>query len=234
MGDDFSILNILLFALIAGFLVLRLRNVLGRRDGHQGPSVHPLPTPGQPETRPEAAAPPTRRGESGEAEQPADGEEQPAEPEPRAALQAGLKQIAVADPNFRSAEFTSGARIAFEMIVSAFASGESNQLKRMLSPEVFSNFAQTIREREKAGQKQQTTVVSIKSSDIVEAYMAGRTAHVTVKFVSEQISCLRDAKDDVIDGHPTAVNEVADFWTFARDTRSTDPNWTLVATGSLD
>ena len=117
-------------------------------------------------------------------------------------------------------------------VVLAFATGDTGTLKPLLSPEVFSNFAQSIQERERAGETMELNVVEIRAADIVEAYMAGRTAHVTVKFVSEQIVIVRNDKGDIIEGDPQHSTEATDFWTFARDTRSPNPNWTLVATGA--
>jgi predicted lipid-binding transport protein (Tim44 family) len=231
MDGGFQFLDIILIALIAAFFILRLRNVLGRREGHRGPPD--LPTPGKPDAEQDKVVPlPSRRPQQEDAV-----EGEPLDVEPAAAdgpLAAGLTQIRIADRAFNTEEFMSGSRIAFEIIVTAFAAGDVGTLKRFLSPEVYNNFAQTIREREQSGEVQETTVVSLREAELVEAYMAGRTAHLTVKFVSEQITCMRNESGDVVDGDPEKVNEVTDFWTFARDTRSTDPNWTLVATGSLD
>lgn len=229
MGDGFQFIDIILFALVAGFLILRLRSVLGRRDGHESRTPDPFVAPGKP-GRPEEKVVrlPDR---SADAAVPAPAE---APAEPRGPLDAGLAQIRTADPRFDPAGFASGARIAFELILNAFAAGDVDTLKPLLSPEVFGNFAHSIRERQAAGQRLETKLVALRTADIVEAYMAGRTAHVTVKFVSDQISALYDASGEVVEGDPSAVIEVTDFWTFARDTRSADPNWTLVATGSMD
>jgi predicted lipid-binding transport protein (Tim44 family) len=233
MGDGFQFIDIILFALVAGFLILRLRSVLGRRDGHQPRTPdpfapHPKPKhadetvvrlPERNEPSIDAAPLPPSEAASGMAEDP---------------LQAGLTQIKIADPRFDADEFTSGSRIAFELILNAFAAGDTETLRPLLSPEVFGNFARSIRDREANGQRLETKLVVLKSSAPVEAYMTGRTAHVTVKFVSEQVSTLYDSGGSVIEGDPNRVIEVTDFWTFARDTRSSDPNWMLVATASAD
>lgn len=226
MGDGSHFLDIILFALVAAFLAFRLRSVLGRRDGHQGSSR--LPLPGQANDNRDRAK---------------EREAQPVEkigPEPvvpaedLSPLAAGLTQIRIADPKFNAEDFVSGAKIAFELVVSAFAAGDTDALQPLLSPEVFNNFAQSIKARQDAGEKLDTQLVAIKSAEIVEAYMAGRTAHVGVCFVSDQTSVVRDDRGEVIEGDPHAVTEVTDNWTFARDTRSPDPNWTLVATNSAD
>jgi len=96
------------------------------------------------------------------------------------------------------------------------------------------NFSRAIRDREQAGETLEDTLVGIKSADIVEAYLEGRMVNITIKFFSDQINATRDENGDVVDGNPNAVIEVTDFWTFARDTKSRNPNWTLIATSSLD
>jgi predicted lipid-binding transport protein (Tim44 family) len=118
------------------------------------------------------------------------------------------------------------------MIVSAFAKGERKTLRPLLNDTVFDNFAAAIKAREDVKHSHETTLVGIKSVDILEAQMDGRTAFVTVKFVSEQINVTRDADGHVVDGDPSHVAEITDIWIFARNTRSADPNWTLVETRS--
>jgi len=243
MGNGFQFIDIILFAMIAAFLVLRLRNILGRRDGHEGGFPDPF------KRRHDGAANDAEHDDdSDNVVQLPDrtdsvyddielGPEVPKrDPAAGAAtpLMQGLADIHAADPSFTESEFANGARIAFEMILNAYVAGDTAQLKALLSPEVFANFQQAIREREKAGEVLEETLVGINSAEILEAYMEGRSANVTIKFVSEQISVTRDENGDVIDGDPTAVTEVTDFWTFARDTRSRNPNWALVATRSLD
>jgi predicted lipid-binding transport protein (Tim44 family) len=224
MGDGFY-LDILLFALVAAFLIFRLRSVLGRRDGFQGKGQSPLPTPQHPDRMDDAAAPA------------ADGPDQRAR-HPRAApvlssaVEAGIAQISVADPGFTAEGFIDGAEKAFEWILSAFAKGDEQALQPLLSPEVFKNFSESIKQRQAAGETLESKLTAIDSTEISEAFMAGRTAHVGVKFVSRQISVIRDGDGKVLDGDPNHPSEVTDFWTFARDTRSADPNWLLVATGA--
>lgn len=223
MGDGYY-LDILLFALVAAFLIFRLRSVLGRRDNYQGKSEDRLPFPSRPDRPAEVPGP-----RANDATPEAAGKDEAAPVLP-ASVDAGLTQIRVADARFDEREFVGGAQKAFEWILQAFSADDLRSLEPLLSQDVFNNFAQTIRARQQAGYKLETTLVSIKPPEIVEAYMAGRTAHVTVRFVSEQISVTRDGKGEVVEGDPNAVGEIIDLWTFARDTRSPDPNWTLVAT----
>jgi predicted lipid-binding transport protein (Tim44 family) len=237
MGEGFQFFDIILLALIAGFLVFRLRGVLGRRDGHEGRPGGPFSTssnsgqsnekvvrlPDRPDA-PTDAAPNTP--DAAPPETPTSTADGP--------LEAGLTQIRIADESFSPDEFVSGARIAFEMVLAAYSEGDREKLQGLLSDEVLANFDQSITERETNDETVDITLVGFNSVELVEAYMAGRTAHVTVKFASQQINVLRDSGGEIIDGDPTEVQDVVDFWTFARDTRSGDPNWTLVATGSLE
>jgi len=220
MGE-FQYFDIILFAMIAGFLVLRLRSVLGRRTGNErrrdlfprraarvSDKVATLVEPDQRVARPAGAA------------APAD------------VVAEGLNRIRRADPSFDPVHFTEGARTAFEMIVAAFAKGEKAELRPLLSDEVFDRFAMAIDERVAAKETLETQIDRLDSVDIIEAELAGRTAQVTLKLVSHQINVTRAMDGSIVDGAPGQPVEKTDFWTFARDTRSTDPNWVLVATSS--
>jgi len=230
MDSGFQFIDIIFFAMLAAFLVLRLRSVLGRRDGHEGGHKDIFAARQQQEAPaddnvvrlPDAAA------------KPADTGPMPLPDNPDDVLTAGLAAIRGADRNFDAREMVSGARIAFEMILGAYAAGDTKTLKPLLSDEVFANFSQAIRQREQAGEVMEDTLIGVRSAEIVEAGLEGRAANVTVKFVSEQVNVVRDANGAVVDGDPNAVVEVTDFWTFSKDARSRDPNWTLVATRSLD
>lgn len=236
-GEGFQFFDIILFAAIAAFLVLRLRNVLGKRTGHQQrpTGTDPFkrePDQGgqQPERERDKVIPLPDRGQPEDAV--TDEELKQAAEKAETPLSAGLTQIKLADREFDEDGFLEGARKAFEMILDAYARGDSKALRPLLSNDVFQDFDAAVKERDKAGQTLDTTLVYISSADIIEAELQGRTAFVTVKFVSEQINVLRDSEGNVIDGDPDHVTEVTDIWTFARNTRSRDPNWTLVATRS--
>ncbi len=229
MSDGLPFFDIILFAMIAAFLVLRLRSVLGRRDGHKGRHRNPFARSLPEEQADEKVVHlPNARDADADTEAAAVGDDAEGD------LAAGFREIKAADSGFEPTEILSGARIAFELVLSAYASGDTEALKPLLSAEVLGNFARSIRGREAAGETMEHTLVGIKSADIVEAFLDGAAAHVTVKFVSDQANVTRDANGEVVDGDPSAVTEVTDFWTFARDTGSRDPNWTLVATRSLD
>lgn len=224
MSDGFQYFDIIIFAMIAAFLVLRLRSVLGRRTGTEKPR----------EFRPLA-----KRDASGnnvvslpDAARTRDDPASPPDGARAATPSAGLAQIRAADPAFDPAAFAQGARGAFEIIVNAFAHGDTAALRPLLSDEVYERFAEAIRHRAEAKETLETQLVTIKSAEIDEAQLNGQTAFVTVKFISDQINATRAADGKIVEGEPEHVVEKTDFWSFARNTRSQDPNWLLVATRS--
>ncbi|MBI3503849.1 MAG: Tim44 domain-containing protein [Proteobacteria bacterium] len=229
MGD-MAYMDILLFAAVAAFLILRLRSILGKRTGAEDAerwrARPPEPTIERAEKVTDNVTP--FPGASRPADAPAPAEAAAVTGDP--ALQPGYDEIRRADASFNPAEFAQGARGAFEMIVQAFAQGDTATLKPLLAADVYEGFAKAIRERLAAKHTLETTLVGIKSADIVAAAMNGRTAMVTVKFVSEQVNVTRDADGNVVDGDAVKVAKLTDIWTFARDTRNRDPNWALVRT----
>ncbi|MBT3904697.1 MAG: Tim44 domain-containing protein [Rhodospirillaceae bacterium] len=233
MGESFQFIDIIFFAMIAAFLVLRLRSVLGRRDGHEGTPPETLDRTGLSEQNDNNVVP--LRGPDEENSEINTDEDVNFEGAKGAdPLGIGLNEIRSLDPSFSTQEFISGGRIAFELILGSYAAGNSDALKPLLSNDVFANFDQAIREREKAGETMEETLIGIKTADVVEAYMEESAAYITVKFISEQVHAIRDKDGEVVDGDPNVVTEVVDFWTFSHDMRSRDPNWILVATRSLD
>ncbi len=234
MSEGFQFFDIILFAMIAGFLVLRLRKVLGRRTGHEQRPADQLTRRQRAEQgkdniielpeRAGAAADTAFEAESGDEAETGDAAEDP--------LAAGLDRIGTAEPSFDRDDFTSGARAAFELVVQAFAAGELKTLRGMLNDEVFDNFGAAIERRQESGGTLETTLIGIKSAEILEARMEGRIAFITLKFVSEQVNVTRSGDGTVIEGDPNHVANVTDIWTFARNTRARDPNWTLVETRS--
>jgi predicted lipid-binding transport protein (Tim44 family) len=219
MGE-FQYFDIILFAMVAAFLVLRLRSVLGRRTGNERRRelfvrrARPAPEKGSSLIEPASAvpvAPPAA---------------------PTDSVTEGLNKILRADPSFDSAQFLEGARTAFEMIVGAFANGDKAALRPLLSEEVYQQFGTAIDERAAAKETLETRILQLDKSDVVEAELLGRNAHLTVRLVSRQINVTRAMDGSIVDGDPENPAEKTDYWTFARDTRSADPNWVLVATSS--
>ncbi len=264
MSDGFQFYDIIFFALIAIFIILRLRGVLGRRTGQQR-QRHPDrfarteqppeesqgqgPSQGQGEvvqlpdrTRPAREAPQDVMAEDVMAE---DVAPEPAAPHPmRAAkheaapeqddaiggLRASLEQIKRADHEFSPRQFATGAQAAFEMVVEAFANGDTATLRPLLGDDVYDEFAAAIRDRMAEGHSQETTIVALDAAEIISAEMRSSTARVTVKFVSQQINVVRDKDGEEVGGGSSLIERVTDIWTFARNTRSSDPNWALIET----
>ncbi len=226
----------IIFLALAVFIFLRLRSVLGQRTGRERPPYDPYsardavrspatdkvvtlpPRPAEPApTRPvEIAAPSVDRWKD--------------VAETGSGVAAGLDAVAAADSSFDAKHFITGARTAYEMIVTAFAEGDRRQLRSLLSREVYDGFDAAISERESRGEAAETRFVSIDGSTITGAELRARTAQITMRFVSKLISATRDRSGNVIDGNAEKVTDVTDVWTFARDVSSRDPNWKVVAT----
>ena len=232
---EFLDLGTLIFLVAAVVIFIQLRNVLGRRTGNERPPFDPY-TAGRRQDA-DAKAPdnvvslPRRKGgEPAEDAYSAIDKFTPAGTD----LNKGLRAIRDADASFEPKSVVDGAKMAYEMIVMAYADGDRKTLKNLLSREVYDGFVQAITEREQRSEKIQSSFVGIDKADIAAAEMKGTEAHVTMRIVSELISATRDKAGAVIDGDPETVAEVKDVWTFARDTRSKDPNWKLVATEAED
>ena len=224
-----------IFFLVAAVVIFyQLRNVLGRRTGSERPPFDPY-TAGRGGDKADQASDnvvslPRRKG--GEEEDPYGAIDRFAAA--GTDLNKGLRAIKDADPSFDPKTFVDGAKMAYEMIVMAFADGDRKTLKNLLSREVYEGFTAAISDREGRSEKIESSFVGIERADIVSAEMKGSEAHVTLRIVSELISATRDGAGSVIDGDPETVAEVKDVWTFARDSRSRDPNWKLVATEAED
>jgi predicted lipid-binding transport protein (Tim44 family) len=219
-----------IFALVALFVAWKLRSVLGMRQDSERPGglLAPLrrvpgastPPVTQPEATPSAQAPPAA----------ADRWKGVAEPDP--AVWSGLDAIAGMDRSFSPEAFLSGARAAYDMVVHAFAAGDSDALKGLMAPEAFANFESAIHARANAGHTMSTTIVSIDNATIAGAGLIGQTARISVRFAAKLVSVTRDTHGAVVDGSSSAVDDHIDLWSFVRDVRSRDPNWQLTATES--
>jgi predicted lipid-binding transport protein (Tim44 family) len=148
------------------------------------------------------------------------------------AAAAGVEAIRGADRNFDAHGFAGGARAAFEMIVGAFAKGDLATLRPLLDDATYASFESAVKDRRSQGRVLETSLIGFDSTELVRAELRGTVAHVTMRFVTEQINVTRGADGLVVDGNPNTVDRVTDVWTFARDTRSDNPNWLLVGTDS--
>jgi predicted lipid-binding transport protein (Tim44 family) len=233
MNQAFDPLNLLILA-IAVVVILRLRSVLGKRTGNERPPVDPYATQRRAE-KPQGPGnvinlPQRENASENPVLQP------PAEPvwtgyaEAGTNLAKGLERIAAADSQFSTRTFIEGAKVAYEMVVTAFAQGDRQSLKNLLSRDVYEGFANAIDEREKAGQILESRFVGIDKADLISADLKGKRASITLRFIAEFISATLNKMGEVIDGDPKQVRQITDVWTFERDTASRDPNWKLVAT----
>jgi predicted lipid-binding transport protein (Tim44 family) len=213
--------------MVAAFIALRLRSVLGRRTGHERRRSGGFGSP-----RPNGAADnvvtlPDRSSAQAEVDAGlvdlADG-----------SVKTGLTQVRLADSRFDLQRFLAGARAAFEMIVEAYAAGDKAALRPLLADDVYRGFEGAIDQRQAAGQTLETQLTAVPAAEVVGARMDGSRARITVRFKSEQINLLKDAEGKVVDGDPGTALDVIDIWTFERDTTSPDPNWALVETRTPD
>jgi len=223
MGHDFRYSDIIILALIAGFLILRLRAVLGKRpEQDQGDGAGPVDEPNRDpfgvggtvihfpgQTR--ATARDTR-------------------PLAMADDVGPLAPLLRVDPSFDGQHFLEGARRAFEMILEAFAKGDLAALRPLLGDEVYANFAAAVQERERNGQRMEAEIERFSAITVLSTAVNATLALVTVRFVSDQVVVMRDKQGQVIEGQPGLAHTITDDWTFARPVRSHDPNWRLVAT----
>jgi predicted lipid-binding transport protein (Tim44 family) len=218
-------IDLILFGMIAAFLILRLRSILGRRTGFERP----------PELRPDL-----RRGLFGgggviEGKAEPVPEKPPAStrklPDPVSPAGQALARMRTIDPNLDPARFLDGAEAAFRMIVMAFAAGNRPALQPLLSEETWRAFDLAITAREQAGESQRTEIKEINSATIEEADLRGNTADITVRFVSDQVNATLGADGQPVAG-ADALTEIVDAWTFEKDLASPDPTWRLVAARS--
>lgn len=221
--EGFQFVDIILLAMVAGFLILRLRSTLGRRTGHeQRPDAY--------KTNDNVVNLPRRDGP--ESEVPASRDIDPAYI--GTPLEEGLTQITLSDPNFTVDSFLNGAGSAFEMIVNAYAAHDTDTLKPLLADDVYASFASAIQDREDSGEVMETELVVIKPVRLEDVTVQERVATVSVRFESDQVNVIKDAEGQVLDGDPEQIESVTDIWTFQRDLSSSDPNWLLTATRSVD
>lgn len=215
-------LDIILFAMVAGFIILRLRSELGNKTGE--------------EPNPPSVIDPTHtnRGANndddiitGEYETSPDNVI-PLESDPE--LRDAFRQIQAADRNFTISNFLHGARTVYEMVLESFWSGDRETLKSYLSQDIYDQFEGAITAREKAGHSLENKILDIVKIDIVDASLENKMASISVHFKAEIIAVTRDKDGKAIDGNLSDATILNDKWTFTHDTMSKDPSWLLVAT----
>lgn len=233
MSGFFDIYSII-FLIIAVVIFMRLGSVLGRRTGNEPSRYDPrVKTPaGSARNDNIVSLPPRERGPAAPAEAP-DLEPLSHHAAPGTPLHDGLVAVANAAPDFDPEHFLVGAKAAYEMIVTAFAQGDRSTLKNLLASDVYDGFISAIAEREAQKHKAELTFIGLEEAKLTAAELDQRSARISVRFVAELITCVRDSEGKVVEGDPTEVQTIRDGWTFAREVGSRDPNWKLVATEAV-
>ena len=196
MNYSFEYIDILLLAMIAGFIFLRLRGILGRRTGYDG----------EPATQFEKIL-------------------KDVQPEKQAPQRENFDDVA-------QKEFLNGAKIAYETIITDFSDNDNKLTtsKPLLSKEIYNQFDEALKERDKRGHKADITFIGVNSATIKEHKKEDNFLKVTVDFVSEVITCIKDKENKIVSGDPEKIKKIYDTWVFSRDTRSNNPNWQLIET----
>ena len=209
------IIQIVILAMIAAFLGLRLYSVLGRRAEHE---EEPVPTRFDTPDAPPSAAPQLR------APQPV---RPPALEGALPAVERGVREIAAADKRFDISGFVDGARAAYAMVLEAFWKGDRETLRELCDDDVYAGFDAAITAREAAGETLENRLVRVEDATIDMAELVGKTARVRVRFVADIAAVTRDKDGTVVAGSLTDAVEARDLWTFKRDVREADPHWLL-------
>ena len=197
MSSQFGFLDIILLAMFAGFIILRLRNILGRKTGHQGKQMGRYFPKGMEVLK---------------------------DIENNEAIKSGN-----IDDEAKK-QFLRGAKVAYEKIITSFAQGNKKTLKSLLEKNMFGRFSEVIDERKNKQLKYETTFVGIKSAKILEFKKIENIYKVTVNFVSEIITCVKDKNNKITEGDPDTIKTVTDVWKFSKNMWSQDPTWYLVDT----
>lgn len=229
MQEHFDLTTII-FALLAAFVVWKVRSILGTRTGHEQP---PQERSGQHSSASDIPSGPDQAANDsqGHSQRNLSSETRWAPfAAPGSDLWVNLDQLAKMDTSFTPREFLEGAKAAYEMILLAFSNGNRATLQPLLSKEVFDSFASAISERENNGQVAETTLVSIEKAEIKKLVLKGTTVQVVVGINSKLISAIRATSGALIEGSSEKVVDMTDIWTFSRDSNSRDPNWRLIST----
>ncbi|UXM95817.1 Tim44/TimA family putative adaptor protein [Bartonella sp. HY329] len=219
---------LVVFFILAVVIFLQLRSALGKRTGNERPPFDPMKrTQANSSARRDDNVVPLPNRQTQRAD---DFSDIDAVAPQSSRLNEGLRAIRTADSSFTPQSFSDGSRMAYEMVMTAFANGDTNTLKNLLARDVFDGFNAAISERDAKGETVKFSFVGIDKADIVAADVNNGVAEITVRIASEVISATYDKDEKLVEGDPQEVTQLHDLWTFARDTRSRDPNWQVIAT----
>lgn len=214
-------IDIIVLGAIAVFVLLRLYGVLGQQIGHEKPPMGADASFDKDSKVIELAPKLLEKAVTSEEEQYKDLAEE---------VRTGLIDIRTQDKAFRLKDFVEGAKSAFEMVMQAMNKDDKDVLQMLLSAELFAACAAEIKGRFDAEEYQDNTLVAILGAEVTAAYKKDNHAVITVQFVSEQVQVMRDKKGDKLVGFEPEIENVEDSWTFKRDLRGNNPNWTIIAT----
>lgn len=224
MSEGIPYADIIIMALVAGFILLRLRSILGQKTDDN----HPDFSQNFSEKKALDSDTVIKLSERSVKSRP------PIEIDPYVAelaegeVKKTIKDVQGKDPLFNATTFLEGARMAFEMVFDAFAKGDKQTLSMLLSQEIYNDFQSDMEEREKNENKQETTLLSVTAKEISRAKLHKNTVKMTVRFESEQVTVERDREGKIIAGDPSDVQNVHDEWVFERDVTSKNPNWKII------
>lgn len=225
MSDASSYADIIILALIAVFILLRLRSVLGDKVGNDSPNyfnkVKPAEQP-QRETIVKLDERPLKVRLKEEDPYLASLKDKE--------LVAALEEMREKDPQFTATAFLDGAKMAYEMVFDAFAKGDRKTLTMLLSDDTLATFTKELDARENDENNTETTLVSVKAKGITSASLKGSVARISVDFASEQIVIVRNGDGEIIEGNASEVEDVEDNWVFERNVTSKNPNWKIIET----
>ena len=194
MSNNFGFIDLILLAMIAGFIILRLRNILGKRTGHEGKTTDVFDDKKFSQFKTDVKNKPVLKNVLG---------------------------------NDEKKDFLKGAEIAYENIITSFAKGEKNELKKLLTKEIYNNFEQAINHRNKENVKSELTFIGVKKSNVEKFEKINNEFIATVKIICEIIAVKRDKNKTIIEGNPDKIKTVTDYWKFSKSILSQNPNWFL-------
>lgn len=221
-------LDIVIFALLAGFIAFRLYSVLGQNDEDLADEYHAKPGNRRAQEADSVMTlSPQGNNEEGIQQY---GEEQPICESAIPAVMDVFKKLHSYDSSFNEARFMTGAKAAFEIIVESFAAGDKETLEPLLTRDLFKQFASEIDSRSEKEKALDTTIIAMPVAEITNAHIKGKKAFIEVKFVTEQVTVTRNSEGEVISGDPSKTEKLEDVWIFSRPVKTSDPSWQLVET----
>ena len=224
MSDGTSVYDILILALVAGFILLRLRSVLGDKIGNDSPGYFSKPVVAD---KPEPVVQLDEKFLKPKARDEQDGYMATLSD---TTIIDGINAIKSKDAQFTASHFLAGAKSAFEMVFDAFAKGDTQTLKMLMSESIYQHFHKEITDRDTQDSRTENTLVSVQAKDITQAELNNSTARLGVHFISEQVSVIRNKAGEMVGGDASDIHHVEDHWLFERDLTSKNPNWKIIET----